>query len=635
MPSPGVLESITITGGYLRDARLEFADGLNCIIGGRGSGKTTVMELLRFTFEGLRSPSRREDSTRAAPVKDAFVRDILGSGRVTVRVRTALGVRYEVTRAVGEPTRLLNDQGALLEASLESDLFRLEIVGQSQMEAMAVDKAAQLSLLDRFAESVTRRLGRALAEVERALEANAAWLTRLERAIANDEDQARELSSVEEAMRALERLESPIGEEATRARLGLAHRALRGRERAALSDVEREMERLRTEVEALQESASRRAKVSLDDAIVAGPNGALMQSIGADLSVESARVQAAIQVVRQSIQQAEAALRRGMSSLDQAHARQELELTALLSKHEEDTARAAERTRLEARYLELSSAARRLTVSRGEAQAARGQRADLLKQLLTLRQERFCVRETVAQEVTAALRGDVRVSVEESADVDAYEALLTETLRGANIRPASFVRDLARAIRPEDLAQMAQTGDTHSIVALDDSKSAKVERATRILDAIVGSGRAYDLEVISVEDVPHFELRTGAVYKPSAAVSTGQRCTCILPLLLLRGSCPLLIDQPEDNLDNAFIYDVLVKSVATVKQSRQLIFVTHNPNIPVLGDADRVFVLESDGSRGAVTHTGTVDALREPIERILEGGREAFLKRGLRYGHSA
>src|SRR6185312_8410561 len=96
-------------------------------------------------------------------------------------------------------------------------------------------------------------------------------------------------------------------------------------------------------------------------------------------------------------------------------------------------------------------------------------------------------------------------------------------------------------------------------------------------------------------------------YKGAADLSTGQKCTTILPILLLDSDRPLLIDQPEDNLDNAFIYETVVRNIAGVKARRQLIFVTHNPNIPVLGDAERVFVTESDGQHGRLRTSGDVD----------------------------
>jgi ABC-type lipoprotein export system ATPase subunit len=138
---------------------------------------------------------------------------------------------------------------------------------------------------------------------------------------------------------------------------------------------------------------------------------------------------------------------------------------------------------------------------------------------------------------------------------------------------------------------------------------------------------------VDMEDRPCIELRDGTTYKESTKLSTGQRCTTILPILLVQSERPLLIDQPEDNRDNAFVYDTIVKALRDVKGGRQVIFVTHNPNIPVLGEAERVFVFASDGQHASLRQVGTVDECKEDIELILEGGREAFLQRKARYGH--
>jgi energy-coupling factor transporter ATP-binding protein EcfA2 len=159
------------------------------------------------------------------------------------------------------------------------------------------------------------------------------------------------------------------------------------------------------------------------------------------------------------------------------------------------------------------------------------------------------------------------------------------------------------------------------------------DAARRMLEALESNGGKYDIETIELEDRPRIELLDGERYKEATALSTGQRCTTILPILLLQSARPLLVDQPEDNLDNAFVYDTIVKALRDAAGTRQVIFVTHNPNIPVLGNAERVFVFDSDGEHGWIRATGTVDECKEDIESILEGGRKAFLERKERYGH--
>jgi DNA repair ATPase RecN len=81
------------------------------------------------------------------------------------------------------------------------------------------------------------------------------------------------------------------------------------------------------------------------------------------------------------------------------------------------------------------------------------------------------------------------------------------------------------------------------------------------------------------------------------------------------------------------VCESVVNSIHTVKAKRQLIFVTHNPNIPVLADAERVFVLESDGKQSGKIIEGTVDECREEIVNLLEGGEQAFKKRQERYAY--
>ena len=82
--------------------------------------------------------------------------------------------------------------------------------------------------------------------------------------------------------------------------------------------------------------------------------------------------------------------------------------------------------------------------------------------------------------------------------------------------------------------------------------------------------------------------------------SPGQKSAAILAFILNSGENPLIIDQPEDDLDNSLIYSLVVKSIRKMKSKRQIIIVTHNPNIPVLGDAEGIIVLERN-NQGKVT----------------------------------
>ena len=126
----------------------------------------------------------------------------------------------------------------------------------------------------------------------------------------------------------------------------------------------------------------------------------------------------------------------------------------------------------------------------------------------------------------------------------------------------------------------------------------------------------------------------GENYREVAKLSTGQQCTAILHLLLLDNRDPLIIDQPEDNLDNAFIADHIVNELRSSKTRRQFLFATHNANIPVLGDAEWIGVLQEREGRAVLRASGSIDApdVKDLAANVLEGGKEAFKRRQEKHG---
>jgi len=133
-----------------------------------------------------------------------------------------------------------------------------------------------------------------------------------------------------------------------------------------------------------------------------------------------------------------------------------------------------------------------------------------------------------------------------------------------------------------------------------------------------------DIPIVRLNDRPQ---ENGSIYRPLHELSPGQRCSAVLPILLLNGRSPIVIDQPEDNLDNRLIRQVIVNVLGSIKLRRQVIVATHNPNIPVLGDAEQTIVLAAiDEKQSHVRAQGNLDEkpIIESVTEIMEGGREAF-----------
>ena len=125
------------------------------------------------------------------------------------------------------------------------------------------------------------------------------------------------------------------------------------------------------------------------------------------------------------------------------------------------------------------------------------------------------------------------------------------------------------------------------------------------------------------------------LHREFTKLSLGQQQSVLLALMLsAESSCPLIIDQPEDNLDGEFIYATLVPVLRRAKERRQVIIVTHNPNVAVLGDAELIIVMKAFNDRGSIVSRGSIDnpETQSAACAILEGAEEAFLRRAKMYG---
>ncbi|MBF2736013.1 MAG: AAA family ATPase [Betaproteobacteria bacterium AqS2] len=134
--------------------------------------------------------------------------------------------------------------------------------------------------------------------------------------------------------------------------------------------------------------------------------------------------------------------------------------------------------------------------------------------------------------------------------------------------------------------------------------------------------------------IQYSRLGDGKDFQPIIQASAGQRAAAMLAFLLAHGKEPLILDQPEDDLDNHLIYDLVVRQIRENKSERQIIVVTHNPNIVVNGDAEMVHALNFSGGQCRVAQSGSLQekSMREEVCQVMEGGREAFERRYRRLG---
>jgi len=148
--------------------------------------------------------------------------------------------------------------------------------------------------------------------------------------------------------------------------------------------------------------------------------------------------------------------------------------------------------------------------------------------------------------------------------------------------------------------------------------------------------RQWELQAVSAPDRYELQLQVATdEYRPLARLSGGQQVSLLLSLLLESDDTrPLIIDQPEDELDKSYLFETVLPALHRLKGHRQVIFATHDANIVVNGDADQVVFLQADADKGWVGAQGAIEqpAVKDALLTVLDGGPEAFALRSRKYG---
>jgi DNA repair exonuclease SbcCD ATPase subunit len=256
------------------------------------------------------------------------------------------------------------------------------------------------------------------------------------------------------------------------------------------------------------------------------------------------------------------------------------------------------------------------------------QRGEFLRLLADTRRRQSRLVEEASRALTEKVGQRVRVKIEPLSDTSQLLEALSAAVKGQNVRKEQLERLAQHS--PGKIASALRAG------AVAVQKLGCTGGAAATLAGIPApSIRA--IEQTAVPDVIRIEINVGSDSKEHwidvDQASPGQRATAMLALALSSGTEPLIIDQPEDDLDNRYIYEEVVKVLGRVCGQRQVIVATHNANIPVLGDAEMILALDAAADRSSVLAAGGLEnpVVAHQVRHILEGGDEAFRARQARY----
>lgn len=628
--------------GNGRPARLACSPFFNAVVGGRGTGKSTVVHALRLA-------TRRDQELATLPKDgepraqfDAFRKLTTGrDDKGALRANSVIRVEWQhederlrlLWRADGAGSVVEEWRGGQWHASSSQSVnaarFPVRIFSQGQIAAMAgsgrqtllaiIDEATQAEPLQQAFEEARRTFFTQRARL-RELDGKLAGLAEVERRLADAEKKLAALSQADHAA-------------VLRAFAQAQHQA-------------REMKSL---LEQLRDGAARIAdlpnQIVLDDW-----SSQHFTDLDADLLAWRHDIDLQVEQVR-------------IGLLEQAR-----KLTIFVETSQTDERVAQWRARAQAAQLAHTAlqqqlaaqgvndpqAFARLTQERQQLQAQhralqqlQSDRQTLLQQIEAqqglVRQKRRAI--TLARQtfVRDALAGNPHVRmvvVPFGFEAKQIERELRELVDATDERFADdLLNDDASGGMAFDLAQADEAGRE---TALDAVK----QRLLTIDSTLGGRFRNYlqrqhekpefadRVSTWYPEDDLRIEYQRVGQWTSIDQGSQGQRSAALLAFLLAFGEEPIVLDQPEDDLDNHLIYDLIVRQIRENKLRRQLLIVTHNPNVVVNGDAELVHVMDFGRGQCYVQQSGSLQEapVRREVCRVMEGGHEAFSKRWKRLG---
>lgn len=613
-PQPRI-KSVSWVGGYFDGVTVPISSDLTALIGGRGAGKSTVIESIRYALE--------IQPISAQMVRDhkAIVDQVLNVGtivRVEVESVAPTLQSYTIQREVPHPPVVLDSAGIRTSLAPADVIGAVEVFGQHELAELSGDSDSIAKLIRRFNGSVGEYP--ALEDVRKRLRENREELGKAEEAKVELEEMLAQADRLEEQLDRYKETDVPG--------------KLRGHEQitldqAVFTEGTSRIAAARTLLDQYRKSAS----LTNLDAVIDNIDGAPQME-------RLSRVKTALEGLRRVLEelgdQAAAAINAAQAEIRAAQADWEAATSVEREGYGEVLRSLADEGLDPGKYI----AAKERLASIKAAAPRLDANAKVIRELLEARSgmlDELRAHETDATErlheairsANNAAGGVVVVKPLPAKDRSHVVDLIKTKVSGQRTQIVAAIQE--PTFSPQALAEAIRAG-TEELAKL----GIRGAQASNLLG--VGEELARELEELTLSLGVEVLLMIDGLQglRSLDQLSKGQRATALLLLLLSASDAPLIIDQPEDDLDNNFIYKGVVRHLRELKGKRQIIASTHNANVPVLGDAELIVVLENDGDHGRPYKggVGSLDerAVRTLAEDILEGGSAAFNARQHLYG---
>ncbi len=597
------IKSISFYGGVLDGRKIDFSPELNSIIGVRGSGKSSIIESIRFALQIPTGGSVVDEK-----YKNGLVAHTLESGgKVEVEAIDSYGQSFVVSRIFGNrPEVYRNGERQPTGISIGEVVVRKPLCfGQKELSAR--EDTSENDLVERL-------IGSRLSEIRRTIEdkktqIRAFWSPAL--APISLDDKIGETESMVKTLETQLAIYKTHGvEEKLKEKAGLTqdHVRLEAADRTVSSFAKDMKDVLARYLDELQEIVRYAPKGNLDfwvdyrtayDKVLA-----IISGINSDVEA----LTNACSTMRKFITDHEAIV----DSKKESFAAIERELASKLAESGYANVRPDDYVRLQ-KKLELEKQTL-LELSRKKEGLGRKQE-ELRKQLAELTELYRDEYALAKKEIDAICKESplLKIEYEFRGDKSGFKTRIADAFRGSGIK--GVVYDKIVGSYPDFIQIYLARGELRDVIG---------EKCDVFLNMM--ESQLLDLLLWQTPNKATITLRGKAL----SSHSLGQRAAALIMFVMgLKENDVVIIDQPEDDLDSQTIYEDVIKLVVKLKPHVQFVFATHNANIPVLGDAEQIIVCKSDEMGAMDVRCGALDVKEQQdnIVGIMEGGNEAFGRR--------
>ncbi len=619
------IKRLSTSGGFLQNSPIEFSDELTCIIGSRGTCKSTIVETIRFAFDC--DPEKVGEMVVAepepgvdAPSHQGLLAATLAGGTAKCDLRDDNGaLALTLEREIGAEPRVYRDGVKQLDSR---DVLRcVEIYSQGELQRIAEDGSRRIDLIDQPNQKRIDQLKKLRTDRANQLREVGTQIRTRRAGVESRRAELKALEQFQQELNILQKNRPQLSPELDAERQSYEVR------RTVVSNTSEVVEEWRTVANTMTSlkrviDHQRAVATSLRRLGLSEAEALAIHFDEAASFLEKAEQQAATDANELEKQSKKLALT--IDKLNEKYFELRKGQQAL-----NDALKKEDQIRLQISHLERIRDEVNKWVA--ELQELADRRTGLRKEIEAISDGIFELRAGEVEKINALYHEKVLLTLSQSCRSDGYRSTLERLLDKSRLRSQEeLADDLASKVLPHQLVDIVEAGDSQRLAALLDRDLGQM---ARLVGYLLDNSALYELETEIFEDQLEITLYDDGVPKRVDQLSKGQKATAILPLILREADYPLIFDQPEDDLDNRFIFETLVERIRELKAVRQLIFVTHNANIPVLGDAETVAVMRMETpSQAAIPVLGKVDEVKEKILSLLEGGAEAFKMRRERYG---